>query len=224
VDPRPTRAGVPAADRAGWVNGCSLAYGSVCIHPRECARRQRGGARGAGTVGGAAVEVIRSQDHERRLAFMCVRVQDPALVRPGRTACPSVDTYGRARLRQGVREPRAVVRTSIVRCAERDDRVDGSVDGTGWFVLTCPSTYGRPRLRRGVREPRQAPGASAAGGCVRRQRGTTRAVGLEMHTHISRSGCALSFRIFYLGIPFFSPLALDDSSSIFVSERSCLHE
>ncbi|KAJ7933397.1 hypothetical protein B0H13DRAFT_1953255, partial [Mycena leptocephala] len=40
------------------------------------------------TVGGAAVKVIRSHDDERGLAFMRVCVQDPALVRPGRTRQP----------------------------------------------------------------------------------------------------------------------------------------
>ncbi|KAJ7304599.1 hypothetical protein DFH08DRAFT_52573 [Mycena albidolilacea] len=42
-------------------------------------------------------------------------------------------------------------RLTRVRCAERDSRADGSVDGTGWFVLACPSTYRRTRMKASLR-------------------------------------------------------------------------
>ncbi|KAJ7877929.1 hypothetical protein B0H14DRAFT_1662569 [Mycena olivaceomarginata] len=83
------------------------------------------------------------------LASICV--WDPALVRPGRT-----------------RQPRGCSRGPVVdthRCAERDDRVDGTgAGGTGWLVLVCPSAHGHAHLRRGVRESCRGPGVSAAGG------------------------------------------------------------
>jgi hypothetical protein len=153
-----TNAHVPSAaaadaDRAALVSGwidpgsrCrSFAYGSLCIQPRERACRRRGDGRDRGA--GAAVKVMRSQV----AGLASIRVRDPALVRPGRT-----------------RQPRGWLRGPVVdthRCAERDDRADGTgAGGTGWLVLVCPSAHGHARLRRGVRESCRGPGVSAAGG------------------------------------------------------------
>ncbi|KAJ7874476.1 hypothetical protein B0H14DRAFT_3437637 [Mycena olivaceomarginata] len=102
VDPRPTCVGVPDADHTGWVS-------------RARRRRGDGWARGAGTVGGTAVKVIRSHDDERALAFI------PARIGWAHSRGPVVDAH---------------------RCAERDNRGDGSgVGGNGWLVLACPSVH-----------------------------------------------------------------------------------